>query len=382
MVTGTRPGIPPKEEQRYREFLARQEALRRSAPSPPKSRRPSPPPPEIIALAARHHRLYRRRLQRARLTAAAGFFVLLCLLGMHAWFARPIILSLAEVQDPQQTTWAQQNGFPLEFTNSIGMVFRIIPPGKVRMGSPPNEPGRRSDETRGEVLIQRPFYIAVTETTVGQYQQMMGTNPSLWAAESSHPVESVLWNEALLFCNRLSQQEKLPQALEHTSLAWICYFERPGYRLPTEAEWEYACRANTTGPLYTGPLLTSLRGGGPNLWRAAWYAANSGGRTHPVAGREPNPWGLYDMLGNVAEWCWDWYSPTPARNPYSFSGPVFGQAHVLKGGGWYSMAARCRAGARRRWPDDLRLSTAGFRCAITATPHLASRLKSTARSPH
>ncbi|MFE6612459.1 formylglycine-generating enzyme family protein [Amycolatopsis sp. NPDC057786] len=152
------------------------------------------------------------------------------------------------------------------------------------------------------------------------------------------PLVDVSWEDALGFCNTLSEREGLAPVYQLDSLAWDRTAN--GYRLPSEAEWEYACRAGTTGPRY-GPLD-----------EIAWYRENSAETVHEVGGKAPNAWGLHDMLGNVWEWCWDVYDAE-----------VYGEYRVLKGGGWFDEHWSCRASVRRRSHPTFRVDDVGFRLA-------------------
>lgn len=160
------------------------------------------------------------------------------------------------------------------------------------------------------------------------------------AAGSQLPATGVSWTDAVRFCNRLSLSAGLTPAydIRDDAVTWAAAAD--GYRLPTEAEWEHACRAGTTGPRY-GPLD-----------EIAWYRANSGERPHPVGGKQPNAWGLHDMLGNAWDWCWDIYDAE-----------VYGGYRVLRGGGWFDEQWSCRAGVRRRSHPSLRIEDVGFRLA-------------------
>ncbi len=240
------------------------------------------------------------------------------------------------------------------FTNSTGMTFVQIPAGTFMMGSPSSEPNRDSDETQHRVTLTKPFYMQTTEVTQGQWRAVMGTmtitqgclfpmkvqvpnNPSNFSSCGDNcPVERVSWNDCQEFIQKLNQREG-----------------NGTYRLPTEAEWEYACRAGTRGPYYA------------DLDRAGWYSENSGSRTHPVAQKVPNAFGLYDMHGNVWEWCQDWYGGYPDGSVTNPKGLSSSTGHVLRGGGWYDLARYCRSATRNSSSPDIRLYHFGFRVAWT-----------------
>ena len=182
------------------------------------------------------------------------------------------------------------------------------------------------------------FRLAAFPVTLGQYVQVTGEPPAD-ASGPDRPVAGVSWWDAVRFCNALSLLDGLTPAYRlDADITWDASAD--GYRLPTEAEWEYACRAGTTGPRY-GPLD-----------EIAWYRGNSGEQAHDVGGKLPNPWGLFDMLGNVWDWCWDTYDPQ-----------VYGSYRVLRGGGWYDEHWSCRASVRRRSHPDLKIDDVGFRIA-------------------
>ena len=221
------------------------------------------------------------------------------------------------------------------WVNSIGMKFAYIPAGKFLMGSPPDEGGWFSDEVQHEVTISRGFYLGITEVTQGQWKAVMGHNPS-WFKGNRLPVERVSWDDAVRFCRRLGQKEGRR------------------YRLPTEAEWEYACRAESTGP-YAGT---------GNLDEMGWHVGNSGNETHPVGTKQPNAWGLYDMHGNVSEWCRDWYGEYPRREVRDPAGPSESVARVLRGGSWSYPPRICRPASRSRDERSMRYNDIGFRVLL------------------
>jgi sulfatase modifying factor 1 len=201
----------------------------------------------------------------------------------------------------------------------------------------------RRSQRRWSVEL-RPYRLAAVPVTQLQYASVTGQRPSGVAGERL-PVEGVSWWDAVRFCNAWSEREGLTPAyrLGTEDVEWDASAE--GYRLPTEAEWEYACRAGTTGPRYGA------------LDEIAWYRGNSGERVHEVGGKLPNAWGLYDMLGNVWNWCWDVYDAE-----------VYGTYRVLRGGGWFDEHWSCRASVRRRSHPTFRVDDVGFRVARSATP--------------
>ncbi len=229
---------------------------------------------------------------------------------------------------------------PGALSNSIGMRLVPIRAGTFQMGSPPGEPGRGRDERQHEVMISGNYHMGAHEVTQSQFAKIMeGDNPSFfqgmamkkWFEKDTptldYPVESVTWFDAVKFCQRLSDipAEKMAGRV---------------YRLPTEAEWEYACRAGTTSRFFFGEDEGDLR-------FYAWFRPNAGQRTHPVGQKRPNSWGLHDMYGNVWEWCSDWYEPEyPSGAVKDPKGPDRGSLKVIRGGDWGDEPPYCRSAER------------------------------------
>jgi formylglycine-generating enzyme required for sulfatase activity len=208
------------------------------------------------------------------------------------------------------------------------------------------EAGRDDERPVTWVTLTQPFWLGRTAVTQGQYTAVIGSNPSDFkAAGRDAPVENVSWDEAMAFCQKLTEREKAEGRLP-TGYT---------YTLPTEAQREYACRAGTTGD-YAGDLDAM-----------AWYGANSGSTTHPVGTKQPNGWGLYDMHGNVLEWCRDWYADKlPGWEVTNPLGPPSDYFRVVRGGCWSDEASSCRSAVRGGDPPDGRGYDVGFRLALSA----------------
>jgi formylglycine-generating enzyme required for sulfatase activity len=236
------------------------------------------------------------------------------------------------------------------FTNSTGMKFVLIPRGSFMMGSPPDEPKRGSEEKQHKVTIGKPFYLQTTEVTQGQWRSVMGENPSFFKdCGDGCAVENVSWYDAQQFIRRLNDMERT----DH-------------YRLPTEAEWEYACRAGTTTPFYTGNCISTDQAnynGNYPMWDCPIGIARKG--TVRVGSFPPNPWGLYDMHGNVWEWCQDWHEVYPSGQVTDPKGPASGEYRVLRGGSYNYPAKGLRSASRgHNPPEHSILGNGGFRVAI------------------
>ncbi len=263
---------------------------------------------------------------------------------------------------------------PPTITTKSGVEMVLIPAGSFEMGS---RHGREDERPAHRVSVDS-FLLDAHEVTQAEFDKLGQVeafpDPSHFKGPDL-PVEQVTWPEAARFCNARSRAEGLRPCYDENTGA--CDFDADGYRLPTEAEWEYACRAGTDGDY-------SFGGDERRLGDFAWFADNSAGKTHPVGTKKPNPWGLYDMYGNVAEWCQDvydkdYYRTSPDRNP---RGPAEGKEYVLRGGSWKSAADAVRSsyrlGDNPGFSDAcLARDAVGFRCARTAknssTDHTAKK---------
>jgi len=252
---------------------------------------------------------------------------------------------------------AQQRFYrAVAFVAPTNMVF--IPPGTFRMGSPTNEVGHSQVEgPQTAVTISRGFWMGKYEVTQREYLAVMGSNPSRFSTNNryshdlSRPVETVSWIDATNYCAKLSQPERAAGKIPANC----------AYRLPTEAEWEYACRAWTSTRFYYGDDL-----GDTNLTNFAWYDGNSGGMTQPVGQKLPNLWGLYDMQGNVFEWCQDWYGKYSGGMALDPQGPGTGSNRVLRGSYYYSFAVECRSASRLgTFGPSLSEQYTGFRVVLS-----------------
>lgn len=224
------------------------------------------------------------------------------------------------------------------FARTPGMEMVWCPPGTFLMGSPQDEAGHFDDEAQREVTLTKGFWIARYPVTQGQWEQVMGSNPSRFKESGEDaPVDRVNWHEAVEFCSRLTQAEAT----------------RGTYALPTEAQWEYACRANTTGP-YSGASLGEL----------GWYRDNCEDKTHPVGQKTANPWSIHDMHGNVLEWCLDWYGDYDLRPAVDPTGPKEATHRVIRGGSWINGARYCRSACRDKYEPGYRFNAIGFRPAL------------------
>lgn len=306
---------------------------------------------------------------------------------MHSSFGFLLLLFAISNQEATQPAG--------EFTNSFEMQFQFIPAGEFIMGSRdrPEVLASRfrnshvelfeSERPLHRVRITKPFFMSATEVTQGVYKAITGDNPS-WSAKlaqngtdsSMLPVEKISWYDACKFCNLMSEAEGLPPyydiitvsagSAKNSSQITVAKRGGDGYRLPTEAEWEYACRAHGNSAFCFGDAVGDLR-------FYAWYAESPDiegyhGTVHPVGKKKPNTFGLYDMHGNVAEWCADWYggnyySQSQANDP---AGPSSGVRRVQRGGSWGDRALACRAAFRHANAPHVRSHYAGLRIVVGA----------------
>jgi len=258
---------------------------------------------------------------------------------------RAILTLVILVMGSAPTSCRAGNGNNKFYVNQYEMEFVLIPAGTFIMGSPAQEPGRNPDEPQHKVTLTKSFYMQRSEVTQRQWFRVMGINPSHFQdCGDDCPVEFISWKECQEFVRHLNQQEGGNR-----------------YRLPTEAEWEYACRANSASAFANGTVTQTGCGYDKYLDAMGWYCGNSGKRPHPVAKKIPNAFGLYDMHGNVWEWvedCYDIYSIEDVTDP---RGPASGPGRVLRGGGWHEDIEGCRSAVRLGRPPDSKAGTLGFR---------------------
>lgn len=264
---------------------------------------------------------------------------------------------------------------PAELVNSLGASLILTRPGRFLMGSNDSELERASDETQRLVEITKPFYVGKNEVTQEEYLRVMQYNPSTFTGSPHLPVESVTWFDAVQFCNSLSDLERRPRCYriggvqkegKNITAAEVELISGArGYRLPTEAEWEYACRAGSDSPFNAGSSLTPLQA---NFNGSYPYANGTKGtfreRTIEVDKLTPNAWGLFHMHGNVWEWCQDWYGEYDGTQPTDPIGPLKGAQRVYRGGSWNSYGTQCRSAYRFRGAPEFRFQNLGFRLVL------------------
>lgn len=278
---------------------------------------------------------------------------------------QPDMEKAVKISEPKKTSDKKQENIPEGFV--------LISGGTYTMGSPETESWRGSDETEHSVTVDD-FYMGSCEVTQTEYTELMGENPSSFSG-GDLPVDNVTWYEAIAYCNARSEADGLTSAyiIDGQNVSWDRSAD--GYRLPTEAEWEYACRAGTETPFNTENSISAEEanyfGHYPYLIEENYFEQDNletqpgeyRQTTVPVGSFAPNQWGLYDMHGNVEEWCWDYYgayNTEPQTNP---SGPVSGTLRVNRGGGWNDFAKHIRSAYRSSMPGDNSSYNLGFRLA-------------------
>lgn len=251
---------------------------------------------------------------------------------------------------PPQSFGARQMGQGREYINFAGMKFIRVPAGSFMMGSPDTELQRDTNEILHQVTITQDYYLQATEVTQQQWLDVMGTQPSHFKnCGMECPVENVRYSDVMAFIQKLNQLEQTTH-----------------YRLPTEAEWEYACRAGSSAAFFNGPMIQEGDNNrNPYLDVMGWYYHNASHAPHRVALKAPNAWGFYDMHGNVWEWCSDWHRPYPFYAEIDPKGAVSGKAKVRRGGSWAHYPSYCRSAYRSWYDPEDNSPELGFRLAIT-----------------
>ena len=275
---------------------------------------------------------------------------------------------------PDQTAMLDQALAP-DLGTKVPGIWKTIPAGSFKMGSPLSDKCRYTNEPlQIPVTLSNSFQMQSTEVTQAQFTAVMGYGPSVFkACGGSCPVENVNWHEAVAYCNALSALAGLASCYscsgsakgvtcqETTGAAGKGIYACKGYRLPTEAEWEYAYRAGTTSALYNG-AITSCSGKDANADKLGWYYENSGSKTHPVGQKLANAWGLSDMAGNVEEWCHDWYQTNLGSTAQTNPVGATSSQRALRSGSWKGFAYLLRGAVRYGQPPVTRAHNMGFRC--------------------
>jgi formylglycine-generating enzyme len=271
-------------------------------------------------------------------------------------------LSLVAAMSSDIPIQNQQEKPPRDLTNNIGMKFIWIPPGSFTMGSPKDEEGRGEvfpeikaqfpdgtfEETQHKVTLSKGFYMGVHLVTQEQWKEVMGSSPSHFKGEKNLPVECVTWRDCLEFIEKLKKQDGRP------------------YRLPTEAEWEYSCRAGSTTPFHFGKTISTDQA---NFDGTHPYGQDKKGvdrkKTTPVDAFPANAFGLFDVHGNLSQWCQDWFGPYPKNDIVDPQGPIDGKFRVTRGGNWASGAGGCRSAGHCGCAPDWQLEFVGLRVCFT-----------------
>ncbi|MFK7818700.1 MAG: SUMF1/EgtB/PvdO family nonheme iron enzyme, partial [Planctomycetaceae bacterium] len=286
-----------------------------------------------------------------------------------------------------QSAWSEHLELPVEFTNNVGITMRLIPPGEFQMGVRDSDietligwhakkkktrDSYKAELPRHTVRISQPFYLGVHEVTQQEYHAVTGEMPAFFPSETTvkylgdltndeFPVERISWNDCVEFCNQLAASNGSPPCYEQSDDSWV-RLDNPGYRLPTEAEWEYSCRAGTESMWSYGERYSDYES-------SEWAVPNSEATTRPVGQLQPNAFGLFDMHGNVFEWCQDWFKPKeyktrsdlPAVDP---TGPESGTRRVYRGGSWWQRRTQSRSSFRGSHFPGFSYKEHGFRIVL------------------
>ena len=285
-----------------------------------------------------------------RLVGALGFLALLGAASALAWSGELVAVEIGALRQPE----------PVYTSRFLDLV--PIPGGTFQMGSPKDEEAREDREGPVHEVRLSSFSCSRYPVTRRLYAEIMGKDPGRpRGATDDRPVHNVFWLDAISFCNRLSRREKLTPCYRVKEAKVIWNSTADGYRLLTEAEWEYACRAGTT-------TRWSFAGDEEKLGQHAWYVANAQGHLQPVGRKEPNAFGLHDMHGNVWEWCWDWYGQYPISAVIDPMGPAEGEDRVMRGGAFDTSPEKLRSACRHGLQPSTFFWDVGFRCARGPSP--------------
>lgn len=276
---------------------------------------------------------------------------------MRCHFCRLIVVFACLLTSLASHAEAAPRTIDISLGNGVSIKLIELRPGTFAMGSPAGERQRKTNETRHDVTLTKPFFLGQTEITQGQWQAVMGTHPAKNSGSDQLPVDNVSWNDAQQFCVTLTEQARKANVIPATMR----------FALPTEAQWEYACRAGSSTPFAHGHSLDASQANfdGNHPYGTTPTTVRFINATTPVAHYRPNAWGFYDMHGNVMEWCRDWYQPdlggAPATDPV---GPATGTYKVYKGGNYRDIAAFCRSAFRYFNLPHFKYAYLGFRVAL------------------
>lgn len=275
----------------------------------------------------------------------------LCLLAGLGWLGFSAVPKLKESSPIAATPYRVQDG------NAVPIMMMDLPGGEFLMGSPDSGDMADDNEKPQHKVTVSSFRIALTPVTVAQYREVMGGDPPV-ENEAQLPITRITWYQAIEFCNELSRKNGFKPCYSKRLWYWRCDWRADGFRLPTEAEWEFACRAGSKTRYCFGDDEKELE-------RYSWYRENSQEELQAVATKLPNTWGLFDMHGNVWEWCWDWYGPYTKNEQNNPTGPwmkLRNRWRVLRGGSFIYTPAALRSAFRLgNWPEDGG-EVSGFRC--------------------